>query len=124
TGRREVSALTDARKTLAYDFFRILRAPPLGALPCIACYMHGVISEEVSLHHISGRTAPGCHKKQLPLCRWHHQHAAPAEVREKYPWLVPVHADGVVGGKKEFTLLNKSEMELLADAYEMANIMH
>ena len=35
-----------------------------------------------------------------------------------------VHADGVVGGKKEFTLLNKSEMELLADAYEMANIMH
>ncbi|MGX7616963.1 Ref family recombination enhancement nuclease, partial [Escherichia fergusonii] len=64
------------------------------------------------------------HKKQLPLCRWHHQHAAPAEVRAKYPWLVPVHADGVVGGKKEFTLLNKSEMELLADAYEMANIMH
>ncbi|MGD2938544.1 hypothetical protein ACP80X_04635, partial [Escherichia coli] len=29
TGRREVSALTDARKTLAYDFFRILRAPLL-----------------------------------------------------------------------------------------------
>ncbi|WKB42224.1 PerC family transcriptional regulator (plasmid) [Escherichia coli] len=27
TGRWEVSALTDARKTLAYDFFRILRAP-------------------------------------------------------------------------------------------------
>ncbi|WP_236490629.1 Ref family recombination enhancement nuclease, partial [Escherichia coli] len=66
-------------------------ANALGTLPCIACYMHGVISEEVSLHHISGRTAPGCHKKQLPLCRWHHQHAAPAEVREKYPWLVPVH---------------------------------
>ncbi|WP_241186137.1 Ref family recombination enhancement nuclease, partial [Enterobacter asburiae] len=87
-------------------------------------YMHGVISNEVSLHHIAGRTAPGCHKKQLPLCRWHHQHAAPAEVRAKYPWLVPVHADGVVGGKKEFTLLNKSEMELLADAYEMANIIH
>ena len=30
TGRREVSALTDARKTLAYDIFRILRAPQLG----------------------------------------------------------------------------------------------
>ncbi|MDD8276987.1 DUF4145 domain-containing protein, partial [Escherichia coli] len=30
TGRREVSALTDARKTLAYDFFRILRAPHTG----------------------------------------------------------------------------------------------
>ena len=45
-------------------------ANALGALPCIACYMHGVISNEVSLHHIAGRTAPGCHKKQLPLCRW------------------------------------------------------
>ncbi|MCI3736601.1 hypothetical protein MQA00_22360, partial [Escherichia coli] len=32
TGRREVSALTDARKTLAYDFFRILRAPLLERL--------------------------------------------------------------------------------------------
>ncbi|WP_420066178.1 sugar diacid recognition domain-containing protein [Pseudomonas aeruginosa] len=30
TGRREVSAPTDARKTLAYDFFRILRAPLIG----------------------------------------------------------------------------------------------
>ena len=30
TGRREVSAPTDARKTLAYDFFRILRAPQGG----------------------------------------------------------------------------------------------
>ncbi|MDV0880460.1 SOS response-associated peptidase family protein, partial [Enterobacter cloacae] len=30
--RREVSALTDARKTLAYDFFRILRAPHEGLL--------------------------------------------------------------------------------------------
>lgn len=35
-----------------------------------------------------------------------------------------VHVKGVFGGKKEFTLQNKSEMELLADSYEMANIMH
>ena len=27
-------------------------ANALGTLPCIACYMHGVISNEVSLHHI------------------------------------------------------------------------
>ncbi|MCL8276767.1 hypothetical protein AAIH15_01980, partial [Pseudomonas aeruginosa] len=33
TGRREVSAPTDARKTLAYDFFRILRAPLKSFLP-------------------------------------------------------------------------------------------
>ncbi|MGT6593160.1 hypothetical protein ACRWSV_24965, partial [Escherichia coli] len=38
TGRREVSALTDARKTLAYDFFRILRAPHFELLLC-----HGTV---------------------------------------------------------------------------------
>ncbi|MFQ1816450.1 hypothetical protein ACK36E_19660, partial [Aeromonas veronii] len=32
--RREVSALTDARKTLAYDFFRILRAPQRESRHC------------------------------------------------------------------------------------------
>ncbi|WP_112367422.1 hypothetical protein, partial [Shigella sonnei] len=37
TGRREVSALTDARKTLAYDFFRILRAPLLRSIT-VPCY--------------------------------------------------------------------------------------
>lgn len=37
-------------------------ADALGALPCIACYMHGVINTEISLHHIEGRTAPDCHK--------------------------------------------------------------
>ena len=61
---------------------------------------------------------------ELTLLAWFFASLALKPLREKYPWLVPVHADGVVGGKKEFTLLNKSEMELLADAYEMANIMH
>ncbi|MEF5198385.1 hypothetical protein U9294_23425, partial [Escherichia coli] len=48
TGRREVSALTDARKTLAYDFFRILRAP-LNALLNTAGG-----ATWVSLHHGGG----------------------------------------------------------------------
>ncbi|EDQ7095032.1 recombinase, partial [Salmonella enterica subsp. arizonae] len=88
-------------------------ANALGSLPCIACYIHGVINHVVSLHHIDGRTAPDCHKKQLPLCNWHHQYAAPPEIRKIYPWLVPVHADGNVGGKSEFSRLNKPERELL-----------
>ncbi|EBA7147700.1 recombinase [Salmonella enterica] len=98
-------------------------AKALGALPCIACYMHGVITTEISLHHIEGRTAPDCHKKQLPLCKWHHQHTAPLEVRKIYPWLVPIHADGNVGGKSEFSRLNKPERELLVDAYSLASLL-
>nr|WP_224709775.1 RepB family protein [Klebsiella pneumoniae] len=45
TGRREVSALTDARKTLAYDFFRILRAPlknPLKDVMIAVCEEEGL----------------------------------------------------------------------------------
>ncbi|EHW08042.1 transposase family protein [Escherichia coli DEC8C] len=46
TGRREVSALTDARKTLAYDFFRILRAPliKLNAFPAFSGRDNSVVS--------------------------------------------------------------------------------
>jgi hypothetical protein len=78
----------------------------MGKLPCIACWRHGKIQPVISLHHIEGRTAPDAHKKQLPLCCWHHQLAAPPEIRAIYPWLVPVHADGKIGGKAEFERLN------------------
>lgn len=95
-------------------------ADALGALPCIACSLHGMTSPIISLHHIDGRTAPDCHKRQLPLCNWHHQYAAPPETRKIYPWLVPVHADGNVGGKKAFEELNASQEELLKLAYQQA----
>lgn len=94
----------------------------LGKLPCIACYMHGVITEVVALHHIDGRTKPGAHKKVLPLCDCHHQGAAPAEVRAECPWLVPVHANGNLGGKAAFSRLNKPELALLVDAYALAGL--
>lgn len=32
----------------------------IGALPCIACYVHGVINEVVSLHHIDYRRSCFC----------------------------------------------------------------
>jgi hypothetical protein len=45
----------------------------MAGLGCIACLMDGRENPFVSMHHISGRTAPGCHKKVLPLCAGHHQ---------------------------------------------------
>uniref|UniRef100_UPI0039929942 Ref family recombination enhancement nuclease n=1 Tax=Salmonella sp. TaxID=599 RepID=UPI0039929942 len=36
----------------------------------------------VSLHHTSGERAENAHKYVLPLCKWHHQYAAPAECPE------------------------------------------
>ncbi|NIE72768.1 recombinase [Pantoea sp. Acro-807] len=96
----------------------------LGKLPCIACLQHGKESPRISLHHIDGRTKPGAHLLQIPLCVYHHQHAAPENVRAEFPWLVPVHADGITGGKAEFTRHNGSEMQLMAKAYSLASIGH
>ena len=108
-------------RTPTADERRVMDA--LGRLPCIACLMHGITTEEISLHHIDGRTKPDAHKLVLPLCKWHHQYAAPPEIRAIHPWLVPVHADGTVGGKPEFNRLNKQETVLLADAYSLAGLL-
>lgn len=84
----------------------------IGALPCIACYVHGVINYAVSLHHIEGRTADGAHGRVLPLCDGHHQHTPPAAILARFPWIVPVHADGKHGGKTEFEKLNGTQEHL------------
>jgi thioesterase domain-containing protein len=91
----------------------------IGALPCIACYVHGVVNETVSLHHINGRTVNGAHELVLPLCDYHHQHAAAPAMRTAFPWLVPVHADGTCGGKAAFESLNGSQMHLHEMCLEM-----
>ena len=91
----------------------------IGALPCIACYMHGIINEIISLHHIDGRTAAGAHARVLPLCKHHHQYAAPPAIRAVYAWLVPVHADGTCGGKAAFEALNGTQEDLYAQCIEM-----
>lgn len=94
----------------------------LARLPCVACSLHGQFQPVISLHHIDGRIKPGAHSRVLPICSWHHQEAAPQEVRELFPWLVPVHACGSVGGKAMFKALNASEEELLQLAYEQAGL--
>lgn len=45
----------------------------LAALGCIACMKDGHFNPHVSIHHVHGRTAPGCHMQVLPLCGPHHQ---------------------------------------------------
>lgn len=40
---------------------------------CIACLLDGFRNTYVSIHHIDGRTKPGCHLLVLPLCAPHHQ---------------------------------------------------
>jgi hypothetical protein len=39
---------------------------------CIACRKDGRVNHHVSIHHIEGRTRPGCHMRVLPLCFYHH----------------------------------------------------
>lgn len=94
----------------------------LGRLPCIACMLNGQHTDDISLHHIYGRTKPGAHFAVIPLCKWHHQLAAPLHVRLIHPWLVPVHADGIVGGRKLFEDLNGTQEELLAESYRRAAV--
>ncbi|NUL35059.1 Ref family recombination enhancement nuclease [Kosakonia sacchari] len=91
----------------------------IGALPCIACYVHGVTNYNSTIHHIDGRTKAGAHSHLLSLCDGHHQHAAPADVREASPWLVPVHADGTCGGKAEFERLNGTQEALYSLCLEL-----
>lgn len=45
----------------------------MAELGCIACRLDGNPSDQVSIHHIDGRTKPGCHQLVLPLCAGHHQ---------------------------------------------------
>ncbi|EPL8679502.1 Ref family recombination enhancement nuclease [Klebsiella michiganensis] len=84
----------------------------IGAMPCVACTLHGKHSPIVSLHHIKGRTIKDAHKFVLPLCDYHHQGLAPADVRAEFPWLIPIHAAGKIGGRKAFILLNADEATL------------
>lgn len=58
----------------------------LAALGCVACMRDGVFEPDVSIHHVDGRTKPGCHKLVLPLCASHHQDGT-----GKNPHYIAVH---------------------------------
>lgn len=56
--------------TKAQARFHDLLAHQVG---CIACWLHGWPSPEVSIHHIDGRTKKHAHWCVLPACGGHHQ---------------------------------------------------
>lgn len=76
---------------------------------CIACLLDGFHNSYVSIHHIDGRTKPGCHSKVLPLCAPHHQ-------RDDTD---PMKRDAVHPDKARFEAKYGSQYELLAQVMSM-----
>lgn len=52
---------------------------------CIACVKDGRRNTHVSIHHVDGRTKPGCHLLVLPLCAAHHQDDGSGTIAV-HPW--------------------------------------
>lgn len=76
---------------------------------CIACHLDGRVNLFVSIHHIDGRTKPGCHGKVLPLCAGHHQDATGDDKT-----LLAVHPD-----KARFEARYGPQMGLLARVHQL-----
>lgn len=57
----------------------------LAELGCVACMKDGRFNPHVSIHHIAGRTAPGCHLQVLALCGPHHQDDGSGAIAV-HPW--------------------------------------
>ncbi|MCG2586517.1 Ref family recombination enhancement nuclease [Massilia sp. TS11] len=77
--RKEAAAVAKVRRSLKSSQRTVTSAERsfwdrLSALGCIACRIDGILNTHVSIHHIDGRTKPGCHRLVLPLCAPHHQH--------------------------------------------------
>ena len=60
----------------------------IASLGCVACAKDGIENQQISIHHIDGRTKPGAHMLVLPLCAGHHQ-AGTGEDKS----LIAVHPD-------------------------------
>jgi hypothetical protein len=78
---------------------------------CIACMKDGRFNDHVSIHHIDGRTKPGCHELVLPLCAPHHQQDD-TDVLQR----VAVHPN-----KGAFEKLYGTQLKLLADCLAILN---
>jgi hypothetical protein len=75
----------------------------MASIGCIACLIDGISNSYVSIHHVDGRTKPGCHKKVLALCAPHHQH----DVAD------PMHRIGVHPYKARFEKIYGTQTELM-----------
>lgn len=82
---------------------------------CIACRVSGrAISDYVSIHHIDGRSKPGCHLLVLPLCAGCHQQGTGSDKS-----LVAVHPY-----KARFEKLYGTQLGLLAITHTYLGIAH
>ncbi len=79
---------------------------------CIACWLDGHFNTFVSIHHIDGRTKPGCHQKVLPICAGHHQDGTGEDKT-----LISVHPY-----KKQFEQSYGTQYELLALVMEKLKV--
>ena len=75
----------------------------LASIGCIACLQDGIFNDYGSIHHIDGRTKPGCHKRVLFLCGPHHQTGG-----EEAPAIHPYKARFEAKHGKQQELLNKA----------------
>ncbi|CAH0543001.1 Ref family recombination enhancement nuclease [Vibrio marisflavi] len=94
----------------------------IGQLSCIACSQHGRNSPIISLHHIKGRTTANAHMFVLPLCAFHHDTLLEKAQRERYPDMIPIHAKGKYGGRKQWKDQNGDELSLLKICCKQAGL--
>ena len=76
---------------------------------CVACRKDGHYNPHVSIHHIDGRTKPGCHKLVLPLCGSHHQDDGSGFLAV-HPW------------KARFEKRYGAQLDLLAECLHLLNL--
>lgn len=79
---------------------------------CIACMKDGRRNTHVSIHHIDGRTKPGCHALVLPLCAGHHQDGTGEDksLLAVHPW------------KARFEKRYGAQLDLLAECMHLLNL--
>ncbi|WP_257572831.1 Ref family protein [Janthinobacterium sp. UMAB-56] len=83
----------------------------LAALGCVACKKDGKFNTHVSIHHVDGRTKPGCHQLVLPLCSGHHQDGTGEDktMVAVHPW------------KTRFEARYGTQVELMAECAQALN---
>lgn len=81
----------------------------LAELGCIACMKDGRYNPHVSIHHVDGRTKPGCHMLVLPLCAGHHQDGTGPD-----PHMISVHP-----WKAQFELIYGDQLVLVAKCMKL-----
>lgn len=113
---REVSKLLMPPRKSTLKSRQLARTPAdielhdrLAALGCIACMKDGKRNTYVSIHHIDGRTKPGCHQLVLPLCGPHHQRDDNDPQRR-----IAIHPD-----KARFEARYGKQRELLAECHDL-----